>query len=68
MLVPGRGALVFGADHEAVAMVVEKAARAWIGAAGLGGAKALPVWEALLMRVDLRALLLQAGRRAHPGA
>ncbi len=50
VLVPGRGALVFGSDHEAVAMVVEKAARAWIGAAGLGGAKALPLWEALLMR------------------
>ncbi len=51
VLVPGRGALVFGSDHEAVAMVVEKAARAWIGGAGLGGARPLPAWEALLMRV-----------------
>ena len=51
LLVAGRGALVLGDDHEAVGMVVEKAARAWIGAAGLGGARALPMWEALLMRV-----------------
>ena len=51
VLIAGRGALVLGADHEAVAMVVEKAARAWIGAAGIGGAIALPTWEALLMRV-----------------
>ncbi len=51
VLVAGEGALVLGADHEAVGMVVEKAARAWIGAAGLGGAKALPMWEALLMRL-----------------
>ena len=32
-------------------LLVEKAARAWIGAAGIGGAIALPTWEALLMRV-----------------
>lgn len=51
VLVPGRGVLVFGPDHEAVAMVVEKAARAWIGGQGLGGARPLPTWEALLMRV-----------------
>jgi ribulose-5-phosphate 4-epimerase/fuculose-1-phosphate aldolase len=50
LLVPGQGALVHGPDHEAVAMVVEKAARAWIGGQGLGGAKPLPAWEALLMR------------------
>jgi hypothetical protein len=50
LLIPGRGVLVHGPDHEAVAMVVEKAARAWIGGQGLGGAKALPVWESLLMR------------------
>ena len=61
VLVPGRGALVFGDDHEAVAMVVEKAARAWIGAAGLGGAKPLPLWEALLMRaVYVRSYSKQA--------
>lgn len=61
VLVPGRGALVFGADHEALAMVVEKAARAWIGAAGLGGAKPLPLWEALLMRaVYVRSYSKQA--------
>jgi ribulose-5-phosphate 4-epimerase/fuculose-1-phosphate aldolase len=66
VLVPGRGALVFGSDHEAVAMVVEKAARAWIGAAGLGGAKPLPAWEALLMRaVYVRSYSRQAAT-AHP--
>ena len=31
-------------------MVVEKAARAWIAGAGLGGAVPLPAWEAVLMR------------------
>ena len=66
VLVPGRGALVFGSDHEAVAMVVEKAARAWIGASGLGGAKPLPAWEALLMRaVYVRSYSKQAAA-AHP--
>jgi ribulose-5-phosphate 4-epimerase/fuculose-1-phosphate aldolase len=61
VLVPGRGALVFGDDHEAVAMVVEKAARAWIGASGLGGDKPLPLWEALLMRaVYVRSYSKQA--------
>jgi L-fuculose-phosphate aldolase len=50
VLIPGQGALVHGPDAEAVAMVVEKAARAWIGGQGLGGAKPLPAWEALLMR------------------
>lgn len=54
VLVPGRGALVLGTDPEAVAMVVERAARAWIGAQGLGGARALPAWEALLMRAAHR--------------
>ena len=49
VLVEGYGALVHGADHEAVAMVVEKAARAWIGGQGFGGAKPLPAWEAVLM-------------------
>lgn len=60
VLVSGYGALVAGADHEAVAMVVEKAARAWIAAAGLGGAVALPGWQAQL----LRASYLRASRQA----
>ncbi|MCU0301821.1 MAG: class II aldolase/adducin family protein [Candidatus Nanopelagicales bacterium] len=61
VLVPGRGALVCGDDHEAVAMVVEKAARAWIGGQGLGGAKPLPGWQALLMRaVYVRSYAKQA--------
>jgi L-ribulose-5-phosphate 4-epimerase len=68
VLVPGRGALVFGADHEAVAMVVEKAARAWIGGAGLGGAKALPTWEAVLMRVIYARSYSKQAAAAHPEA
>lgn len=50
VLVAGRGALVIGPDHEATAMVIERAARAWIGAAGLGGAVELPGWEARMLR------------------
>ncbi len=50
VLVAARGALVLGPDHEATAMVIERAARAWIGAAGLGGAVELPGWEARLLR------------------
>ncbi len=68
VLVPGRGALVFGVDHEAVAMVVEKAARAWIGGAGLGGAKSLPLWEALLMRVVYARSYSKQAAAAHPAA
>ncbi len=65
VLVPGRGALVFGDDHEAVAMVLEKAARAWIGGVGLGGAKPLPAWEAMLMRaVYVRSYSKQAASAA----
>ncbi len=68
VLIPGRGALVFGADHEALAMVVEKAARAWIGGAGLGGAKALPTWEALLMRVVYARSYSKQASQAHRAA
>jgi L-fuculose-phosphate aldolase len=50
VIVPGQGALVSGTDAEALAMVIEKAARAVIGAEGLGGAKPFPAWEATLMR------------------
>ena len=61
VLISGRGALVQGADHEAVAMVVEKAARAWIGGQGLGGPASLPAWEAVLMRaVYVRSYSKQA--------
>lgn len=61
LLIAGQGALVAGDDHEAVAMVVEKGARAWIGAQGLGGAKPLPLHEVLLMRaVYLRSYAKQA--------
>lgn len=50
LLVRHQGAVVAGADAEALAMVVEKAARAALGAEGLGGAQAFPAWEAELMR------------------
>ena len=61
VLIEGYGALVLGADHEAVAMVVEKGARAWIGAQGLGGPKPLPMWEAILMRaIYVRSYAKQA--------
>lgn len=50
VLMRGSGAVVLGPDAEALAMVVEKAARAVLGAEGLGGAKAFPAWEARLMR------------------
>ena len=38
------------ADAEAAAMVVEKACRAQLAGEILGGAKRIPLWEALLMR------------------
>jgi L-fuculose-phosphate aldolase len=50
VIVPDQGALVSGPDAEALAMVIEKAARAVIGAEALGGAHAFPAWEAQLMR------------------
>ncbi len=68
VLISGRGALVFGSDHEAVAMVVEKAARAWIGGAGVGGAKPLPAWEALLMRIVYARSYSTQAAEAHPAA
>jgi hypothetical protein len=64
VLVKGRGAVVCGPDAEALALVVEKAARAVLGAEGLGGAKAFPGWEAVLMRwVYRQAYSKQARRR-----
>lgn len=51
VLIRDRGALVSGSDVEALAMVVEKACRAALGAEGLGGAQAFPAWEATLMRL-----------------
>ena len=50
LFVKGVGLIVCGSDAEAVAMVVEKAARATIGGEALGGAVAIPGWEARLMR------------------
>ena len=47
--VRGEGALVWGPDAEALAMVVEKAARGMLGSEGLGGARPFPAWEARLM-------------------
>lgn len=50
-LIRDQGAVVRGPDAEALAMVIEKAARAMIGGEGLGGAKKFPTWEARLMRI-----------------
>ena len=61
VLVPGEGAYIAGDDIEATAMVVEKNARAAILGAGLGGAAAIPGWEAQLMRfVYLRSYAKRA--------
>jgi L-fuculose-phosphate aldolase len=49
-LIRNRGAVVRGPDAEALAMVIEKAARAVIAGEGLGGARRFPAWEARLMR------------------
>jgi hypothetical protein len=65
VLVRGRGAVVSGADATALAMVVEKAARAALGAPGLGGARPFPAWEAALMRwVYKNSYSKQAPKRA----
>lgn len=50
VFVQGRGLLICGAEAEAIAMVVEKAARAAICGEAMGGAKRISVLEALLMR------------------
>jgi ribulose-5-phosphate 4-epimerase/fuculose-1-phosphate aldolase len=51
LLVKGRGLLSRGADAEAIAMVVEKAARACICGDAVGGAIKLHAFEAAIMRV-----------------
>lgn len=62
-----RGAVVWGADAEALAMVVEKATRAALGAEGLGGAHRFPAWEAELMRLVYKnAYSKQAVTRPRP--
>jgi ribulose-5-phosphate 4-epimerase/fuculose-1-phosphate aldolase len=50
LFVKDRGLIVSGDDAEALAMVVEKAARAFLGGEALGGAAAIPACEAHLMR------------------
>jgi len=50
LLVADRGLLSRGPDAEAIAMVVEKAALAAICSESLGGAVALPTYEAAIMR------------------
>jgi len=63
-LEPGQGAVVRGPDAEALAMVIEKAARALIAGAGLGGTRAFPAWEALLMRWVYKNSYGKIGTRA----
>jgi len=67
VLVAGTGAVVCGADAEALAMVIEKAARAAIACEGLGGARPFPAWEARLMRwVYKNSYAKQAARARKP--
>jgi len=49
LFVKDSGLIVCGADAEALALVVEKAARATLGGESLGGAVPIPAWEARLM-------------------
>jgi L-fuculose-phosphate aldolase len=51
LFVKGRGLLSWGPDAEAIAMVVEKAARAAICGEAIGGAIKLNIFEAALMRI-----------------
>jgi L-fuculose-phosphate aldolase len=64
VLVKGRGVVASGPDAEALVLVVEKAARAALGAQGLGGAKAFPGWEASLMRFVYRQSYSKQAARA----
>lgn len=64
LLVTNRGAFVWGADAEALAMVIEKTARAVIGAEVLGGARKFPAWEALLMHWVYQSSYGKRGRRS----
>ena len=50
LLVRGQGALVWGDDAEALAMVIEKNARAALGTQAFGRPHSFPAWEARLMR------------------
>ena len=64
VLVRDRGVVASGPDAEALVLVVEKAARAVLGARGLGGAKAFPGWEASLMRFVYRQSYSKQAARA----
>lgn len=55
VLLDGLGVLLTGDDALATALVVEKAARAVIAGAALGGARPLPWWEAQLMHAVYQA-------------
>jgi len=67
LLVVGQGALVSGTDAEALAMVIEKACRAALGAEGLGGPRPFPAWEAWAMHlVYQNSYSKQAARAKKP--
>jgi L-fuculose-phosphate aldolase len=67
VLVPGLGSLVRGPDAEALAMVIEKEARAAICGEGIGGARKIPALEALLMRAVYRQSYAKRAKRAREG-
>ena len=54
VFVQGQGALLLGEESEALALVLEKAARAAMAGELLGGAMPIPTWEAALMRYVYR--------------
>jgi L-ribulose-5-phosphate 4-epimerase len=64
LLVKGRGLLVSGPDAEALAMVVEKAARAAICGEAFGGAVTLPPLEARLMHFVYRQSYAKRAKKA----
>lgn len=66
VLVSDRGALVQGADAEALAMVIEKNARAALGAESFGAVHSFPAWEARLMRWVYRNAYAKQAAKAYP--
>jgi L-fuculose-phosphate aldolase len=67
LFVKGRGLLVSGPDAEALAMVVEKAARAAICGEAIGGAVKIPAIEARLMHFVYKQSYAKRARKAAVG-
>jgi L-fuculose-phosphate aldolase len=67
LFIKGQGLLVRGQDAEALAMVVEKAARAAICGEAIGGAVKIPAIEARLMHVVYKQSYAKRARKAAVG-